>query len=384
VGNVANTFISRVKYTVLLSVVMGGVVFMQSPVVAAQSVSLAWDPSSSPDIAGYNIYYGNASGSYPNKVSVGNVTNTTISGLLEGTTYFFVATAYNSSGLESDPSNELPYSTPTSLINQPPKLSPLVNFALKENAGQQTVRLSGITSGAANEIQTLTLTAASSNLGLIPNPTVTYTSPNANGTLTFTPVANAYGTATINVTVNDGGAVNNILTRTFTVTVVPSGGQPALINQLPNQVAIVGQTIAFSTINTPREQGGLLTPQTYQWKFNGINLPSATNSALTLSKITADQAGAYSVTVANGTTSTSSTATLTVYSTAAATLTPDVQASGQFALAVTGVPGYQYVVQASTNLVDWIPVQTNTAPFTFVDTDAGNFRQRFYRSVYAQ
>jgi hypothetical protein len=40
------------------------------------------------------------------------------------------------------------------------------------------------------------------------------------------------------------------------------------------------------------------------------------------------------------------------------------------------------VVQASTNLINWVPLQTNTAPFTFVDANAGNFRQRFYRSIY--
>ena len=33
-------------------------------------------------------------------------------------------------------------------------------------------------------------------------------------------MVNATGTATITVTVNDGGASNNIVTRTFTVTVI--------------------------------------------------------------------------------------------------------------------------------------------------------------------
>ena len=59
------------------------------------------------------------------------------------------------------------------------------------------------------------------------------------------------------------------------------------------------------------------------------------------------------------------------------------RAAGQYALIVAGVPGYNYVVQASTDLVNWVPVQTNTAPFTFVDTNASQFGQRFYRSVYA-
>ena len=67
-----------------------------------------------------------------------------------------------------------------------------------------------------------------------------------------------------------------------------------------------------------------------------------------------------------------------------ATLAPASFANGQFALTVTGETNVQSVVQASTNLVDWVSVQTNTAPFTYVDTDAGQFKQRYYRTMYIQ
>ena len=46
----------------------------------------------------------------------------------------------------------------------------------------------------------LTVTATSNNTGLIPNPTVTYTSPNTIGSISFTPVVNQTGTATITIT----------------------------------------------------------------------------------------------------------------------------------------------------------------------------------------
>src|SRR5262249_56419093 len=101
-------------------------------------------------------------------------------------------------------------------VHQPPTLTPFPHVAITNNAGLQTVNLSGITSGATNENQTLTVTASSSNTGLIPNPTVNYTSPNTNGTLTFTPAVNRNGIATVTVTVNDGGTSNNTVTRTFT------------------------------------------------------------------------------------------------------------------------------------------------------------------------
>ena len=65
------------------------------------SATLEWDASTGTNIAGYNIYYGTDSGSYTQMVSVGEATQTTISGLTPGTTYFFAATASDTTGLES-------------------------------------------------------------------------------------------------------------------------------------------------------------------------------------------------------------------------------------------------------------------------------------------
>lgn len=56
-------------------------------------------------------------------------------------------------------------------------------------------------------------------------------------------------------------------------------------------------------------------------------------------------------------------------------------AAGQFSLEVGGSSGSEYVVEASTDLVDWVPLETNTAPFIFVDPDAANFTQRFYQAL---
>jgi hypothetical protein len=56
--------------------------------------------------------------------------------------------------------------------------------------------------------------------------------------------------------------------------------------------------------------------------------------------------------------------------------------NGQFQFDILGVTGLNYSVQASSNLIDWVPLQTNVSPFTFVDTNSTTFSQRFYRSVY--
>ena len=153
----------------------------------AQSVTLVWDPSTDPNVTGYKIYYGVATRTYTNTVNVGDTTTVTISNLLEGATYYFAATAYNSVGLESDFSAEASYTVPGGAVNTPPTLNTLNPVTINEDAGLQTVNLTGISTGTGNEIQTLTVTVSSGNTGLIPNPTVNYTSPNTTGTLSFTP-----------------------------------------------------------------------------------------------------------------------------------------------------------------------------------------------------
>src|SRR3989475_10070148 len=74
---------------------------------SAAQVTLAWDPTTETDLAGYKLYYGTSSGSYPSSVDVGNLTSYTLSGLLEGRTYYFAATAYNLNLNESGFSNEV-------------------------------------------------------------------------------------------------------------------------------------------------------------------------------------------------------------------------------------------------------------------------------------
>jgi hypothetical protein len=92
-------------WSVLLAVV-------QFSAFATGSVTLAWNPSTDPIVAGYNIYYGGASGTYTNKIRAGNATNATISGLVQGATYYFAATTYTASNVESSCSSEVSYQIP--------------------------------------------------------------------------------------------------------------------------------------------------------------------------------------------------------------------------------------------------------------------------------
>ena len=249
----------------------------------------------------------------------------------------------------------------------------------RSNSTAQTVNLTGISSGANNETQTLKITAASSNTKVISKATVNYTSPAATGSLTVTPVSNVSGTATITVTVNDGGLSNNIIVKTFTITISPkavAATKPVVLNKPANFYTVTSNTVSFSA-----SVAGI-TPMKYQWKYNGTNISGATSSVLTLKNVTKKQAGQYSVTAANSAGTTNSLiAALVVYPTAAATLSASATTNGRFSFTVNGVPGFKYAVQASSDFVNWTAVQTNTAPFAFEDANAAQFNQRFYRTV---
>ncbi len=81
----------------------------------AEQVTIAWNPNTESDLAGYKHYYGTSSRIYDNSVDVGNQTSYTILNLVAGTTYFLAVTAYDTSGNESDYSNEITY-TPIDIM----------------------------------------------------------------------------------------------------------------------------------------------------------------------------------------------------------------------------------------------------------------------------
>ncbi len=80
--------------------------------IEAAVVTLAWDLSSSRNIAGYRLYSGTTSGVYGQTSELGNATSTLVSNLVTGKIYFFVVTAYNTMGVESAPSDEVSYLAP--------------------------------------------------------------------------------------------------------------------------------------------------------------------------------------------------------------------------------------------------------------------------------
>lgn len=60
---------------------------------------------------------------------------------------------------------------------------------------------------------------------------------------------------------------------------------------------------------------------------------------------------------------------------------PQTYSPAGFTFTVNNTTGSPYVIEASTDLVTWIPLLTNDASFVFVDSNAPQFSARFYQAV---
>jgi hypothetical protein len=87
-------------------------IFVYTAGAHAFKVTLTWDPNASNEgIAGYKIYYGTESQNYTAVIDVSDATIKSVATLKKGMLYYFAATAYNSSGVESSFSEEVTVNT---------------------------------------------------------------------------------------------------------------------------------------------------------------------------------------------------------------------------------------------------------------------------------
>src|ERR1700730_8523623 len=81
--------------------------------ILGDNVRLAWNPDLIPNLADYRLYYGTAPNVHTQKIEVGNFTTVSVPNLIQGQTYFFAVTAYNTAAVESAPSNQVSYTVPS-------------------------------------------------------------------------------------------------------------------------------------------------------------------------------------------------------------------------------------------------------------------------------
>jgi hypothetical protein len=152
---------------------------------------------------------------------------------------------------------------------------------------------------------------------------------------------------------------------------------PAITTQPQNKTVVAGASATFSVsaIGT--------APLTYQWRFNGTNLTGATASTYTRSNAQLATAGNYNVIVSNVLGSaTSAVANLAIVN-APLLVSAHLAADHSFSFTVSGDIGFNYVIEGSTNLSNWLTVTTlsnATGQTIFADTNTSAFPARFYRA----
>ena len=95
----------------------GLALFLFSGNLFAGGVNLAWDASTSSSVGGYKVSYGQTSGNYTSTIDVGKTATYAVSGLQEGSQYYFAVKAYDStkSTEESVYSNEVSKTVPSTV-----------------------------------------------------------------------------------------------------------------------------------------------------------------------------------------------------------------------------------------------------------------------------
>ncbi|MFO1514263.1 MAG: pectinesterase family protein [Verrucomicrobiota bacterium] len=251
--------------------------------------------------------------------------------------------------------------------------------ALCSRNGFVDVNLRTATGGATN----LTYTVAAGRNGTVSLLGDGYTArfiaaANTNGGANFTFTATDPATATSFGPVNYGVLI--------TTTNAPVSNTAPTLAAITNRTIIAGTTInftnsasdadlpaqplTFSLPNGPSGSSVNFSTGSFTWR------PSIaqSNTTNTMSVIVTD----------NGVPSLSATQSFTII--VLRPVQPNLQtvalAGGALQFQITGDVGPDYLIQASTNLVDWSAV-TNLAspvlPFTWTDPVAANFPQRFYR-----
>lgn len=164
-----------------------------------------------------------------------------------------------------------------------------------------------------------------------------------------------------------------------------SFGLPGFAVPPVSQAVLLGSTATFNCLAAGPP------PLSYQWQFNGANLPDATNAVLTVPNVTTNNFGTYTVTVTNPYGSVTSNPVTLSRAVWFRLISPIALPDGSLRLAVSFVGGGtvtpddlpRFEAQASTNLAAWVTL-TNALSvvaeqLVLTDPERTDYAARFYR-----
>lgn len=262
--------------------------------IVSGNVQLNWTANTESDLQGYNVYKGTSTGIYGTPTPFGKVSTYTVSGLTQGSKYYFVITSLDASSNESGYSIEvnatIPDTTaPTVAITSPTSGSTYATAS-------STVALSGTAGDNVGVVSTVRWANAANS-----------TSGTATGTTSWSVsgISLASGANVITVTASDAAGYTTGKTLTVTVTYTPpdtTAPTVAITSPTSNTtyaassstVSLTGtasDNVGVSTVrwaNAANSTSGTATG-TASWSVSGISLAAGAN-AIT---VTASDAAGY-------------------------------------------------------------------------------------------
>ena len=218
-------------------------------IALADDVTLAWDASSGAD--GYRLFSREQGQSYnfSSPDWEGTATTGTVTGLTQGTTYYFVVRAYNADG-ESGDSNEV--STTIGSTNQPPVLDPIGSRSVDEGDS-----LSFTVTASDPDGDGLTFSASNVPTGASFNPSTRV--------FNWTPAFGDAGNYNVTFTVTDDGSPAESDSETVTIT-VGNVNRPPVLSTIGSKSVDEGDLLTFTVTASDPDGDGLT--------FSASNVPT--------------------------------------------------------------------------------------------------------------
>ncbi len=329
--------------TFLYQLILGGLGFAASQSIskADPSLNVSWIACTDTNILGYKLYYGSASQQYTHIVEAGNTNNALISGVQPGNTYYFAATSYNGAGVESAYSPEVAYTVPVinAALNSSTVTSSGFNFSVNGTTTSQYVIL------ASTDL--LTWVALATNTA----PFI-FTDPN---------------TSQFNQRYYQA-----VLRSMYVPQIAPT---PPVVSPPLISAGLTASGYTFTVTNTVGFAYVVLASTDYvNWIVLATNTAPFTFIDNQYSQLSQRY---YNVILESAYVAQIEPATPVV---SPPLISAGLTASG-YTFTVTNTVGSSYVIQASADFINWVDLATNTAPFTFTDTNYSQSRQEYYRAT---
>lgn len=227
----------RTRTSPVLGKAVAFFVFFLSAIIQAYAgqASLAWDANPDIGVVGYMLHYGEVSGNYISVVDAGTQTSRLVGGLIEGKTYYYAVTAYDSSRVESNFSNEVSGAVPYS--------APIASFSASTHSGFAPFTVA-FTSTSTGTIVSYAWNFGDGATDSTPAPTHSYT---------------VAGTYAVSLSITGPGGTDTVTKASFVTVSPPSPPPVASFN------AVKTSGTAPLLVNFSSTSSG--TINSYMWDF---------------------------------------------------------------------------------------------------------------------